>query len=166
MDRDADTRPVVVAFDGSDESIEAARSAATLFRDRPLLVVTVWEPGLAMAIVPTGGLDGAGYIPPTPEEIDALDEAQHDHAQAVAEAGARVVSDEGATAEALPVPDSTDIPGTILAIAEQRDAAAVVVGSRGHGRVKSLFEGSTSRRLLHDAHRPVVVVRADRGGER
>ena len=154
-----DTRPVVVAFDGAEESVEAARSAARLFHDRPLLVVTVWEPGLAMAMVPTAGLDASGYIPPTPEEIEAMDHAQHDHAKAMAEAGARIASEEGASAEALPVPDSTDVPGTILAIAEQRDAAAVVVGSRGHGRVKSLLEGSTSRRLLHDSRRPVVVVR-------
>ena len=45
-----DERPVVVGFDGSDESEAAMREAAALFRDRTLVVVSVWEPGLAMAM--------------------------------------------------------------------------------------------------------------------
>jgi nucleotide-binding universal stress UspA family protein len=52
------------------------------------------------------------------------------------------------------------VADTIAAIAEQRDAAALVVGARGMGRVKSAFVGSTSRRLLHDTRRPLLVVRA------
>ena len=43
-------RPVVVGFDGSDESQAAVREAAALVRARTLVVVTVWEPALALAI--------------------------------------------------------------------------------------------------------------------
>jgi nucleotide-binding universal stress UspA family protein len=157
-----DSRPVVVAFDGSPESVEAVRRAAALFRDRLIVVVTVWEPAMAMAatMMPVGDVAGASYIPPTLVEIEAVDKAQLDHAQAAAEAGARLAIDAGATAEALPVPDSADVADTIVAIADQRDAAAIVVGARGMGRVKSAFVGSTSRRLLHDTRRPLLVVRA------
>ena len=58
-----DDRPVVVAFDGSPEAIEAVRTAATLFRDRSVLVVTVWEPGLAMAgaMLPATDVGGTNY---------------------------------------------------------------------------------------------------------
>jgi Universal stress protein family len=45
-----DERPVLVAYDGSAESRAAVRSAVTLFPGRRLIVVTVWEPGLAMAL--------------------------------------------------------------------------------------------------------------------
>jgi nucleotide-binding universal stress UspA family protein len=157
-----DSRPVVVAFDGSPESVEAVREAAALFRDRLIVVVTVWEPGMAMAatMMPAGEVGGASYIPPTLGEIEAVDKAQLDHAQAAAEAGARLVTEAGATAEALPVPDSADVADTIAAIAEQRDAAALVVGARGMGRMKSALVGSTSRRLQHDTRRPLLVVRA------
>jgi nucleotide-binding universal stress UspA family protein len=153
----ADTRPVVVAFDGSPEAAEAVRTAATLFHDRLIVVATVWEPGIAMTatMVPAGDIGGTSYIQPTPDEIKAVDDVRHDHAKGAAEAGARVATDE-----ALPVPDSSDVAGTIAAIVEERDAAVLVVGSRGMGRVKSALVGSTSRRLLHDARRPVLVVRA------
>jgi nucleotide-binding universal stress UspA family protein len=46
-----------------------------------------------------------------------------------------------------------------VAVAEDRDARAIVVGSRGLGGFKARFLGSTSRKLLHDTHRPVLVVR-------
>ena len=159
----ADERPVVVAFDGSPEAAEAVRSAASLFRDRLLVIVTVWEPGLAAAtstMIPVGELGASSFTAPTLDEIEAVDKAQLDHAQAAADAGARIATEAGATVEALPVPDNTDVAGTIAAIAEQRDAAVLVVGARGMGRVKSAFAGSTSKRLLRDTERPLLVVRA------
>jgi nucleotide-binding universal stress UspA family protein len=153
-------RPVVVAFDGSAESNAAIRAAAELFRDRHVIVVSVWEPGLAMAIMSSPDATGLSYPPPTPEQIQAVDTAQHEHAESAAEVGAGVVRELGGTAEALPVAEGLNIAETVLAIAEERDAAAVVVGSRGLGGVKARLMGSVSRRLLHDSPRPVVVVRA------
>ena len=144
---DEHAHPVIVAFDGSDGSQAALRTAAALFGDRELLVVSVWEPGLAMTAMSVPDATGMAY------------RAQRDHASARAEAGAKIARDLGARAEALAVPDEADIAETLLAIAEQRDAAAVVVGSRGLGAVKSRVLGSTSRRVLHDARRPVLVVR-------
>jgi nucleotide-binding universal stress UspA family protein len=75
------------------------------------------------------------------------------------EAGESKARELGATAEALPVPDSANVAETLIAIAEERDAGAIVVGSRGLGGIKARMLGSTSRKLLHDTHRPVLVVR-------
>jgi nucleotide-binding universal stress UspA family protein len=155
-----DARPVIVAFDGSAAARAAALAAAALFRDRPLLIVSVWEPGLAMAAQTQPDALGMTYPLPSPEDIATVDRLQREHAAAIAEAGARLVRDLGATAEALPVAEGADVAETVAATAEQRDAAAVVVGSRGLGGVKSKLLGSTSRRLLHDSRRPVLVVRA------
>jgi nucleotide-binding universal stress UspA family protein len=96
---------------------------------------------------------------PDPEEVAAIDRAQSGHAGDVAEAGARLARELGATAEALSVPDSANVAGTLIAIAEERDASAIVVGSRGLGGIKARVLGSTSRKLLQDTHRPVLVVR-------
>jgi nucleotide-binding universal stress UspA family protein len=153
--------PVVVAFDGSDAAVEAVRAAARLFAGRRIVVVTVWEPGLAMAMAAGRDLTG-GYstMVPSADEMVAIDRAQHDHAAEAAEQGARLAVDAGATAEARVLPDEAGVAATIEAFAAGCDACALVVGSRGLGGVRSRLFGSTSRGLLEHAERPVLVVRA------
>ena len=155
-----DVRPVLVAYDASAEAQAALREAVALFGQRPLIVASVWEAGLgAMTLAPPVGEPGMSRMP-DPDEVAAIDRGESDHARDVAEAGARLARELGATAEALSVPDSVDVAGTLVAIAEERDARAIVVGSRGLGAIKARMLGSTSRKLLHDTHRPVLVVRA------
>jgi nucleotide-binding universal stress UspA family protein len=159
-----DVRPVLLAYDGSAEAQEALREAVALFGHRPLIVASVWEPGLAMVtMIPPAGEPTLGYIP-DPEEVAAIDRAQSGHADNVARDGAHRARELGATAEAVSVPDSANIAATLIAIAEERDARAIVVGSRGLGAIKARVLGSTSRTLLHDTHRPVLVVRGPQGG--
>jgi nucleotide-binding universal stress UspA family protein len=47
---------------------------------------------------------------------------------------------------------------TLSAVAEELDVDMIVVGSRGRSDVGSLALGSVSHKLLHVAHRPVLVV--------
>jgi nucleotide-binding universal stress UspA family protein len=155
-----DDRPVVVAFDGSAESRAAMTAAAALFRDRPLLVVSVWEHGLATATLTHPDAMGVTYPLPSVEEIATVDRIEREHAAATAEAGVQLARGAGASATALPVPDGGDVAETVGATAEQHGAAAIVVGSRGLGGVKAKLLGSTSRRLVHDSRVPVLVVRA------
>jgi nucleotide-binding universal stress UspA family protein len=155
-----DARPAVVAFDGSDEARAAVSAAVELFPDRKLVIVSVWEPGLALALAPTRDLTGVGYPPPTAEEVQALDRVQHDHAVEMADAGAALARELGATAEPDPVADEVDVADPIAAVAARVDACAIVVGSRGLGRVRSRLFGSTSREVLERSDRPVLVVKA------
>jgi nucleotide-binding universal stress UspA family protein len=99
-------------------------------------------------------------MPPDPAEVTAIDEAERDHAGEVAETGARLARELGATADAVPVTDEADVAKTVARIAEQRDASAVVVGSCGLGGFKRHLLGSTTQPVLRDGHRPVLVVRA------
>jgi nucleotide-binding universal stress UspA family protein len=156
----SDARPVVVAYDGSEEAQAAVRTAAGLFALRRIVIASVWEPGLAMAMASATDPTGIGYLPPTGEAMASVDRAQREHSVEVAEDGVRVAQEAGATAEAYPVADEVDVATTVAELAVRLDAGAIVVGSRGLGAVKSKLLGSTSAALLHHASTPVLVVRA------
>src|SRR3954471_24800831 len=80
-----DERPVLVAYDGSPESQAAVRAGAVLMPGRPLLVVSVWEPGLAMMMTPPSDeLSGLTSIPPSAETMATVDRAQRDPAPGAA----------------------------------------------------------------------------------
>ena len=155
-------QPAIVAFDGSDEARAAVRAAATLFSGHPLIVVSVWEAGLAQVMAPLRDPTGMSYaaIPASPEEAAAIDRIQHDHAIQAADDGVRLARELGATAEPYPVADEADVAVTIASLADERDACAVVVGTRGLGGIKARLLGSTSRELLRRTNRPVLVVKA------
>jgi nucleotide-binding universal stress UspA family protein len=152
-------RPVVAAYDGSPAAQAAMRAAGELFRGRTVDVVSVWEPGLAMLASTTQDPSGLAYLPPRPEDVAVLDQIGHDHAAELADAGAALVREAGGIARARPVRDGVDVADTLATIAEEVDAAAIVLGSRGLRGLRSAMLGSTSRKLLHDVQRPVLIVR-------
>jgi nucleotide-binding universal stress UspA family protein len=152
-------RPVVVSFDGSTPSAAALQVAAAELPGRHLLIVSVWEPGFTTAMLTPTDATGMTFAQPNPEEIATVDRLQRDHATAVAEAGVAMAQQLGASAEAVPAQNEASVAETVAAVAERRDAALIVVGSRGLGAVKARLLGSTTRRLLHESHRPVLVVR-------
>lgn len=160
-----DARPVIVAYDGSEEAQHAVREAAELFHGRLLVIVSVWEPGLAaMASATPAGPPGMAALPPDMDTVLAVDHAQEDRAAQVAEAGAKLAHALGGVVEAHAVPDEVNVSETISRVAEERDAKAIVVGSRGLGGFRARLLGSTSRGVLSHTHRPVLVVQREDGG--
>jgi nucleotide-binding universal stress UspA family protein len=152
---------LVVGYDGSELAKAALRGAAELFPESPAVVVTVWEPGLA-AMVTGAGLDAAGALPlpPDAELASEVDQAQEHHAAVVASEGAELARSLGLDAEAHAIPDRLDVADTIVEVASERDAAAVVIGSHGSSGLRSRLLGGTSRQVLARCMRPVLVVRS------
>lgn len=74
------------------------------------------------------------------EVLDRARKAAHD-------VGAEVTTEE------------VELGGAEALVEASRDAAAVVVGARGHGRVSGALVGSVSQHVARHAESPVVVVR-------
>jgi nucleotide-binding universal stress UspA family protein len=154
---------LLIAYDGSDVANAAVRSAAELFPGSAALVVTAWEPGLSAMGALSPGLDVAGtvQVPLDPELVSEVDDAREHHAALIAREGARLAGSLGLDAEPFAIPGGAQVPETIVDLAVEREAAAVVVGSHGISGLRSHLLGSTSRRVLALCKLPVVVVRAD-----
>lgn len=158
------TGPVVVGFDGSPASERALNEAAALLAPRKALVVVVWEAGRAFEMAEVSARNLAYEMPPAVLDVRTateLDLAMAETAQQLAQHGATLARDAGLDAEGLAVADDLTVADTLMRLAEERDAAAIVVGSHGHRGLRKLLLSSTSEAVLRRSSCPVVVVRAD-----
>lgn len=151
----------MIGFDGSPAAEQALRDGGALLAPRPALVVVVWEAGRAFDLVdiPTGVLEA----PPATLDIRTalgLDEAMYEAAAQLAERGTALAVAAGLDAEGLAVADDLTVADTLVRVVQEHDAAALVVGAHGHGGLRELLLGSTSRAVVHRAPCPVMVVRA------
>jgi nucleotide-binding universal stress UspA family protein len=153
--------PVLIAYDGSDTARHAVRAAAKLLGSREVLVVTIWEPALAYeSSMPTAGLE----MPPVPVDVEGareLEEELHERARGTAQEGAELARSVGLQAKGLAVADEVHVADAIIDVARKRDAAAIVVGSRGLKGLRARLEGSTSNAVVKNAPCPVLVVHDD-----
>ena len=151
-------RPIGIGFDGSSAAQSAIREAAALLGGRPVLIVTVWEPGLAYAASVPSSLD----LPAAPVDVTTaaeIDDALDQRAHRLAEQGVALAKEAGFTsAESVVAADESNVAETLVEVARRRDAQAIVVGSRGLSGLKARLAGSTSKHVLQHADRPVVVI--------
>lgn len=151
--------PLVVGYDGSDSAAHAVRTAGRLLNATCALIVTVWEPALATLPITGEGVIGID-MPLDPHSADLLDQASTERSAAVAAQGVAIASEVGLRADAVTMPDELNVAETLAQLAADRGAAAIVVGSHGHGALHTRVLGSTSTKLLAHAGCPVVVVPA------
>jgi nucleotide-binding universal stress UspA family protein len=129
------TAPIVVGVDGTGSGLDAVALAARLAQATgdPLIVACVYPEGR-----PSSG-DAAAVRGPAAKALEA--------AEALA---------EEAAAEYRTVPSSSPARG-LAELAEEEDAAMVVVGSHRSGAFGRVASGSTAERLLHGSGCPVAV---------
>jgi nucleotide-binding universal stress UspA family protein len=148
-------RPVLIAYDGSEDAKSAIASAGELLTPGPALIVTFWH--AAERLVSTSA--GAATYAPIFGEIDDLERS---NARSSAEEGAALAREVGFDASALVARSDRNIWRAILDLAAEHDARAIVLGSRGQGGLSDVLLGSVPGRVIHHADRPVLVVRARR----
>jgi nucleotide-binding universal stress UspA family protein len=140
---------VLIAYDGSDESRRAIDVAAQVLGARPAVVVFVGPMDDDVVDVQIAGGPGVGDY-----ENLAIDEEGARERAAEGVALARKAGFSAEPSSLLASPASTGIIDT----ANQMNASVIVVGSRGHNRLREDFEGSTSHDLAVHAGRPVLIV--------
>ena len=144
---------VVLCIDGSEDSIEAARTGlARLAPGGRIILATVVDAGDPTLLVGASGVAGGTM---TPEQFDEMTELNRRDGEAV-------------LAEAAASLDLPDAEHRVLAggagpelsiLADEVDATVLVVGSRGRGAIKRALLGSVSDHLVRNAGCPVLVVR-------
>ena len=71
---------------------------------------------------------------------------------------AQLASSVGLDATPLATPDAGGVAETLVELAHQRSAAAIVIGSRGLSGLRARLEGSASNGVVKRASCPVIVV--------
>ena len=150
MSADRD-RPLLLCYDGSDPARHAIAEAGAIAGGQAL-VLSAWE-SLDSAVAPVPGLAGAVI-----GGVEKLNEESASVAAALAEQGVAAAIAAGFDAEPLPVRADRRIWRAILAAADEHDARAIVLGSRGRSAIESALLGSVAYRVVHNADRPVLVV--------
>jgi nucleotide-binding universal stress UspA family protein len=136
---------VLLAVDGSEHALRAARTAADLARTvnaKEFRIVVAYdsippylgEPNMQFAI--DARLEEAKTI---------LDHAIKEVGKLPCETHTEVI--EGSEAEA------------IINVANTRQSDVIVMGSRGHGTLAGLLLGSTSQKVVSHAPCPVLIIR-------
>jgi nucleotide-binding universal stress UspA family protein len=154
--------PLLIGYDGTRAAEHALREATGLLAHRRALIVVVIKPGLAFELIelPASSVG----LPPAPIDIRTALEVEHkvsEAAQEGAQRAAALARELGLDADPLVVAEEPEVPvaETLLRVADQRDARAIVLGAHAHGPII----GGTSRSILRDAKCPVVVARAPAG---
>jgi nucleotide-binding universal stress UspA family protein len=144
-------RPALLCFDGSEHAAEAIRGAGALFPGQEALVLSVATPAKdELPLDPVSDLVG---------RLSGLyrdwDEAIADLAERQARRGCELATAAGFR----PRPFSTvgTPTATILRVADQHDAAVIVLGAGKRGPLGGLL-GSVVARIVHEADRPVLVI--------
>jgi nucleotide-binding universal stress UspA family protein len=142
------TQPILICYDGSEDAERAVETVAALLAPRDAVVLHV-GPSMTFAesMVATSSVVPGGAF----EDLNTADALQQ------AEAGAARARRAGLHAEARGTIAATTWQG-IVGVADELDAAAIVIGSRGLRGLRGLAGGSVSHDVATHAGRPVLIV--------
>ena len=145
---------IVVGFDGSESAERAIIVTTRVMAGAEALVVCVYRPVLPEA--------GAALFGAPAELVRggaiALDDQRRAEAEQTAERGAALAAAGGIEGQAVAFAATGAVWAALDHLAEEHQAAALVVGTRGLSGLSRLVLGSVSSGLLHHASKPVLVV--------
>ena len=137
---------ILIAVDGSDPALQAARYALQLHRaglSATFVLATVQEPTYAFEMM----------LAPDADVLDRVTGAT----------GARALKSAEALFESMGVSFEREIGSgdpalTLLEMAQRLQCDAIVMGARGRGALQSVLLGSVSQALVQTSPVPVTIV--------
>jgi nucleotide-binding universal stress UspA family protein len=144
-----DDQPVLICYDDTDGSRRAIEAAAELLGPRRAVVLDVFPPltlSQVTALESTGAPGGAEF------QSDNEQAAFHQASDGAEQARLAGFSAEPRTVIATPTWQG------ITQVADEIDAAVIVIGSRGFKGLREAVEGSVSHSVAEHAGRPVLIV--------
>jgi nucleotide-binding universal stress UspA family protein len=140
--------PILICYDGSDEADRAIIAAAALFTSRRAIVLDVGP-------VLTDAESIGAFSPVLPGQ--AFEDLNLDEARRNARVGVERAQQAGFKAAAR-AEVAAPTWEAIVDVANDVDAAVIVLGSRGLRGLRELFEGSVSHTVAQHAGRPILIV--------
>jgi nucleotide-binding universal stress UspA family protein len=139
---------ILICYDGSPDAARAIEAAATLLGARSAVVLDVTLPITAAESVATISpvVPGAAF-----EEMNTVEAGK------VAARGAELARSSGFDAEARAALGAQTWK-TVVDVADELDAAIIVIGSRGLKGAREALVGSLSHEVIEHAGRPVLIV--------
>lgn len=149
---------ILICYDGSADSQSGVEHAARLFPGTSVRILTVWE---TLVDLISRSAAGTGWVGYTGDDGTDFDRAASEAAEARAQEGAERARAAGLEATPAIRSRTSSIADAVLAEADEVDAGAILVGTRGLTGVKSLFLGSVSHAVVQHSGRPVIIVPSD-----
>ncbi len=148
---------ILVSYDGSADARAAIDRAAQLMPGAAATIFTVWQPFVDM-MVRNGAMGvGMGFGGAYADD-PRVDESNERQARDTAAEGAELARAAGLVAAPRIASQGGSVGQAILAAAEDVEADAIVLGTRGRGGVASFLLGSVSHEVVQHADRAVMVV--------
>ena len=142
---------IIIAFDGSSDSVKAMKLACAL----------TLKFGSQLAVVHVFSSPSVGYSAtsgmPIPD-YKTLEDAKRAGARDVLSKGMHLASEQGVEAKGELI-EAPSVVESLVEFAANEKADLIVTGTRGMTGFKKLIMGSVSSGLVNHAHCPVLVVR-------
>jgi nucleotide-binding universal stress UspA family protein len=138
--------PILICYDGSAGAKHAIQAAAGLLDGHPAVVLAVGPP-----LTAEESYAALGTLVPSFQELN------EEQALERAKEGAKLAASAGFAAEARAEVAAPTWEG-VIDVADEIDAAAIVIGSRGLTGVKEALSGSVSHAVAEHAGRPVLII--------
>jgi nucleotide-binding universal stress UspA family protein len=135
---------VLIALDHTEASIHAARRAVALFPGATLLAVNVAQMPVPWVVE---GYGAVYSLPPNwPPPVEELRAALAADCETAGMPAVELIAESG------------DPAHRICTAADEHDVDVIVVGAHHKGVLRRLVDPSVSSEVVHEAHRPVLVV--------